>query len=109
MNNNISNAKVFIGGEEIGISNDSGFKIQYEATYPKIAEMEAIEATFEVSIEDSEKIYSYFKRLFKMPRKMKKKFYGTRKAKNKFRKMLKAGLPVTMKHFKRAGYNIKRG
>lgn len=103
----VSEAKVFIGDQEIGISSDLDFDIQCEGNKYKMPIFEPIEASFEIKMDDPEKIYRYFKSWFKMPRKMKKRIFGTRKAKNKLLKMIKAGLPVTYKHFKRAGLEVK--
>jgi hypothetical protein len=50
--------------------------------------------------------YKDFKRLFKLPRKKKKRF-GTLKAKKRLLKRVRLGLPLSYDDIKRAGYELK--
>lgn len=76
----VKNAKVFIGDKEIGISNDTDFKIQPTKEF-KMPIFEPQEISIELKCDNTEEAYKifggYFKytRLKPLPRKTRKAFY----------------------------------
>ena len=92
---------LFINGDEVGTV--VGFELLNSAIKKTITVTEKLECSFH-----NLKIHSKaLKRLFKLPRKKKKKLTGTRSARNKLSKRIKIGLPFELKHINQAGLEIK--
>lgn len=76
----VENAKVFIGDQEIGISNDIDFNMQPKEEF-KMPIFEPLEISIELKCDNPEQVYKIFDGYFKytrvgpLPRKTRKAFY----------------------------------
>jgi len=94
----------YIGGQKIsGINfdNDTEFIPEVINKHRHIKDLRIEDLSLEYKIKDFD--IKSFKKLFKLPRKKKKKIYGTRKARSRVIKRTERGLPLTKKDLERAG------
>lgn len=95
------NGKLFINGNEIGIVT------KFELLSSAIKKTTIVTEKLAYSLHNFKINHKGLKRLFKLPRKIKKRIMGTRSARNKLSKRIEFGLPFGLKHIKRAGLKIE--
>lgn len=102
---------LYVDGNPITFSKvvDHEFNnIQYEEKRIDIInEPFSISCELKMSQKEMKSFKKTIKRLSKLPRKLKKKTYGTRKAKNKLIRKMKACHPFTIKDIERAGLTLE--
>lgn len=97
---------LYLDGEKIDLTSFSVGDFEFEMEPYKKIDFSAPKE-FSITLECKDFDYKAFKKLFKIPRKKKKKL-GTLKARKRLNKKIRLGLPVTEKELNRAGYEVKK-
>lgn len=101
--------RVIIDNQEFNVSKINIEDDIENLNYVNICDnQKIIDTEFTITASMIHSDYKALKKLWKLPRKLKKKF-GTVKARKRLIKRIKLNLPLTVKDFKRSGFDLLKG